>query len=279
MNIVSSERSAGTALHGSAALRISPRRLPRFRWRRFKSWDDHVADVELLADTPGFSSLRQEIIELARLAPDDRVLDIGAGTGLLTLAAALKVRHVSALDVSPVMCRHLAAKLAGPAGANVDVLVGDATELPLAERSVDVVLSNYCFHHLSDADKRRALHEVGRVLRPGGRLVIGDMMFHVGLRDARDRALIARFALAMLRRGPAGIVRLLKNAVRFVSGRGEHPASVDWWQHALEDAGFGGATVWSLDHEGGIAIACRPADRLHTPCEADVRDGAPGGTP
>ena len=257
LNIASSERSAAAALQGGAARGTSVRRLSRLRWRPFKSWDDRVADIEQLAETPGFLSLRQEIIERARLEPDDRVLDIGAGTGLLTLAAAPNVRHISALDISPVMCRHLAAKLAGPAGTNVDVLVGDATELPLADRSVDVVLSNYCFHHLSDVDKRRALHEVRRVLRPGGRLVIGDMMFHVGLRDARDRALIAHFLLAMLRRGPAGIVRLLKNALQWASGRGEHPATVGWWQHALEGAGFSAVSVWPLDYEGGIAVACR----------------------
>ena len=127
LKIVSSERSAATALEGGPVRRMSVRGLPRLGWRPFKSWDDRVAEVELLAETPGFSSLRDEIIERARLEPEDRVLDIGAGTGLLTLAAAPNVRHVSALDISPVMCRHLAAKLAGPAGANVDVLVGDAT--------------------------------------------------------------------------------------------------------------------------------------------------------
>jgi ubiquinone/menaquinone biosynthesis C-methylase UbiE len=225
--------------------------------RRSKSWESHVADVEQLTDTPGFARLREEIIELARLEPEDRVIDIGAGTGLLTLAAAPKTRHVSALDISPAMCRHLEAKLAGLGRTNVEVFVGTATSLPLPPDSVDVVLSNYCFHHMDDADKRRALDEVGRVLRPGGRFVFGDMMFRVGLREARDRALIARFVRAMLRRGPAGILRLIKNALRLLSGRGEHPASVEWWQGALEGAGFAEVAVRPLENEGGIAVARR----------------------
>jgi ubiquinone/menaquinone biosynthesis C-methylase UbiE len=200
-------------------------------------------------------NLRQEIITLARLDARDRTLDIGAGPGLLTLAAAPKVSHVWALDISPAMCSHLEAKLAILQIANVDVVAANATALPLADGSVEVVLSNYCLHHLRDADKRRALAEIRRVLRPGGRLVIGDMMFQIGLRNARDRALIARLVGMMLRSGPAGALRLLKNAVRLMTGRGEHPASVDWWHHALEDEGFAEVAVRALDHEGGIAVA------------------------
>jgi ubiquinone/menaquinone biosynthesis C-methylase UbiE len=231
--------------------------MPRSRLSRSKSWEDRVAAVEQLTATPGFARLREEIIRAARLQPDDRVLDIGAGTGLLTLAAAPGVHQVLAVDISPSMCRHLETKLAGLAMTNVEVRVGNATELPVAERSVDVVLSNYCFHHLRDDDKHVALSEVVRVLRPGGRLVFGDMMFHVGLREPRDRKLIAGFVRSMLRRGPAGIMRLLKNALRVLSGRGEHPAGVEWWQGALTDAGFADVAVWSLDNEGGIAVARR----------------------
>jgi len=229
------------------------------RGRRAKDWDARVGEMEQLADTPGFTNLRRELIALAALQAGDRVLDIGAGTGLLTLAAAPTVSHVSALDVSAAMCRHLEAKLSRLSIANVDVIHATAAELPLADGAVDVVLSNYCFHHLADAGKRQALAEVARVLAPDGRLVLGDMMFRVGVSGARDRALIARFVSRMLRRGPAGILRLLKNALRLLAGRGEHPAGVDWWQRALEDAGFAGVEVRALDHEGGIAVARRAA--------------------
>ncbi|MDQ6804385.1 MAG: methyltransferase domain-containing protein [Actinomycetota bacterium] len=256
-SLVGSEASQAAALPGWRPPRTRRRGVSPLAWRRSKSWDDHVAHVEELTDTPGFVRLRQEILALAQLTPEDRVVDIGAGTGLLALAAAPEVRHVSAIDISPAMCRRLEAKVAGLAHTNVDVLVANATVLPLADGSADVVLSNYCFHHVSDKDKRRALEEITRVLRPGGRLVIGDMMFEVGLRGTRERALILRFVRSMLRRGPAGLLRLLKNAVRLASGRGEHPASVDWWRRALSDAGFAAAEVWPLDHEGGIAVARR----------------------
>jgi SAM-dependent methyltransferase len=228
------------------------------RWFRAKDWDAHVSDLEQMADSPGFLRLRDTIIDLAALRAEDRVLDIGAGTGLLALAAAPRVAHVHALDVSPAMCEHLERKIAGLGIANIDVTVNTATELPLADGSVDVVLSNYCFHHLSDPEKDVALREIDRVLRPGGRLVFGDMMFRLSVSDSRDRAVIALLVKRIIRHGPAGLLRLAKNGARIAAGRWEHPAGVAWWREALLRAGLAEVDVRALEHEGGIASARKP---------------------
>jgi len=212
-----------------------------------------------MADSPGFLALRDHILELARLRPSDRLLDIGAGTGLLAIAAAPRVAHVSALDVSPAMCRHLVRKFDRCGLGNVEVLVNAATDLPLTDGTIDVVVSNYCFHHLSDREKEQALAQIRRVLRPGGRLVFADMMFRINLVRRRDRAVIALLVRRMLGLGPAGLVRLLKNATRVLAGRGEHPAGVEWWRDALLRAGFVDVAVRPLAHEGGMALARKPA--------------------
>jgi hypothetical protein len=94
--------------------------------------------------------------------------------------------------------------------------------------------------------------------------VIGDMMFQIGLRNARARALIAHLVGTMLRSGPTGLLRLLKNALRHVTGRGEHPACADWWHRALENAGFAEVAVHVLDHEGGIAVTRRTGEPRRT---------------
>jgi ubiquinone/menaquinone biosynthesis C-methylase UbiE len=221
-----------------------------------------VADIEQVCQSAGFVALREQLLELAALRPHETVLDLGAGTGLLSLAAARQAGRVYALDVSGAMCRHLAQKFSDLDLRNAHVLHSSAARVPLADGSVDAVVSNYCFHHLRDDEKAGALTESMRVLRPGGRLVFADMMFRVGIAGRRNRAVIVRFVLSMLRHGPAGVLRLFKNATRVLLGRGERPATVAWWRRALLGAGFIDVSVQPLAHEGGVAIARKRSARI-----------------
>lgn len=223
-----------------------------------KNWDRHVVHAEDIARGCGFRDLRDAIVERAAPKADDRVLDVGAGTGLLTLALAHDVARVWALDISPAMCAYLRAKSASAGATNVECVEGSAISLPLVDESIDLVVSNYCFHHLNAPDKKRALEEVKRVLLPGGRLVLGDMMFAVSLTDARDRDVVATKVKAILRKGPAGVLRLVRNAARLALARWDKPARAGWWVEALVEAGFVDVSVETLAHEGGIAAARKP---------------------
>jgi ubiquinone/menaquinone biosynthesis C-methylase UbiE len=233
-----------------------------------KNWDHHVVHAEEVARAAAFQDLRDRILGLARPTANDVAVDVGAGTGLLTLPLAEIVDAVWAVDISERMCEYLRAKAASAGISNLHTVVMSAVSLPLADGSADLVVSNYCFHHLSDPDKGRALSEAFRVLRPGGRLVFADMMFRVGVTEPRDRRVLAQKVRALVRKGPAGVLRLLKNAARILVGRWEQPARAEWWQAALVRAGFVDIRVEPLDHEGGIAEARRPP-------QPDVRPAAP----
>lgn len=224
-----------------------------------KDWDRHVIHAEDVSRSDGFRALRDEILDRAEARPEDRVLDLGSGTGLLTLALADRVERIWALDISPAMCSYLATKASSAGATNVLAGVASAVSLPLVDESVDLVISNYCLHHLDAEGKRRALQEIHRVLTPEGRVVLGDMMFALTLTDPRDRRVVGSKVRSMLRKGPRGLVRLLKNAFRLVIARQERPARPEWWHEALEQAGFSEVAVRTMPHEGGIAAARKPA--------------------
>ena len=223
-----------------------------------KNWDAHVVHAEQVARGEGFRRLRDRILELAAPAAGETVVDVGSGTGLLTLGLAERVDRVWAIDISASMGEYLRAKTVSAGLENVEIVTASAVSLPLVDGSADLVVSNYCFHHLDDAGKAQALAEVHRVLRPGGRLVFGDMMFRVSVVDARDRRVIGEKVRAMLRKGPAGVLRLVRNGLRFAGRRWERPARADWWTEALATAGFVDVAVEVLHHEGGVAAARRP---------------------
>jgi arsenite methyltransferase len=113
----------------------------------------------------------------AAIRPGDTVLDVGAGSGTDALIAARLAGpqgKVYALDMTPAMSAKLRALVSRLGIANIQVLEGNAEFIPLADASVDVVTSNGMLNLVPD--KLKAIQEIRRVLRPGGRMQIADIV-------------------------------------------------------------------------------------------------------
>jgi ubiquinone/menaquinone biosynthesis C-methylase UbiE len=120
-------------------------------------------------------AFKERLLDQARIADGDDVLDLGCGTG--TLAIWIKQRapgaRVVGLDGDDRMLAKARAKAAG-AGVEIGFDEGLSFDLPYPEDSFDRVVTSLFFHHLVDRDKERTIAEVVRVLRPGGELHVAD---------------------------------------------------------------------------------------------------------
>jgi ubiquinone/menaquinone biosynthesis C-methylase UbiE len=159
-------------------------------------------------------ALRRRTVDLAQLQAGETVLDVGCGTGDLTLAAQRRVGptgEVCGVDPGSEMVE-VARQKALHANRPIAFQVGVIEDLPFPDNTFDVVLSSLMMHHLPDDLKPTGLAEIRRVLKPAGRLLIVDfkrptawvakvvltLMLHGGLRtgvqDLPDRLAQAGFS-------------------------------------------------------------------------------------
>ena len=142
--------------------------------RRVKDYFDQVSSQwDSLRKGLYGEEVREAVIKAAGISRRDTVLDVGAGTGFLTEAAANVAGKVVALDLSKSMTDEAISKLSGK---NVEFKIGSVERIPLGDGSVDAVVGNMFLHHCPDPEK--AIQEMSRVLGPGGRIAFADMQEH-----------------------------------------------------------------------------------------------------
>lgn len=133
------------------------------------AWD-LVAEDYATEIVPQFEKYAIDALRLAKAAEGDRVLDVAAGPGTLSLLAA-QFADVTAIDFSEPMIARLQAR-AAVAGFRIDARVGDGMALPFEDGSFDVAFS--MFGLIFFPDRAKGFRELARVLRPGGRAVVAS---------------------------------------------------------------------------------------------------------
>lgn len=135
-------------------------------------------------DVTGISFGCGDPVTLASLKPGQTVLDLGSGGGIDCFLAGKKVGptgKVIGVDMTPDMLDKARANKEKVGAENVEFRLGEIEHLPVSDNSVDVVISN-CVINLS-TDKPQVLREILRVLRPGGRMAVSDIVTSGDLPD------------------------------------------------------------------------------------------------
>jgi 2-polyprenyl-3-methyl-5-hydroxy-6-metoxy-1,4-benzoquinol methylase len=216
---------------------------------RVATWDQH--------GSAALAKVTAAVIAAAAVRPGEQVADLGCGNGQLSLPLAEQGARVLAIDVSPGMVQALTQEAGHRGLTGLDALALPIENLALPESSLDLIVSSYALHHLRDGDKARLADAAFRWLRPGGRLVLADMMFGRGT-SSRDRQIIASKARALARKGPGGWWRIIKNAARYQLRLQERPVSMAAWTSMMTASGFADVTASPIAAEAGLIIAYRP---------------------
>ncbi|MFC5973154.1 class I SAM-dependent methyltransferase [Halomarina salina] len=149
-----------------------------------KTIDEHAARFDSIAgeyddtqnDTDEYRACVSLVVEHADPGPEDVVLDIGCGTGAIGLSLAGSAKRVLGRDVSEGMMEQAREKAADAGIENFEVEYGTFRDPNVDhDAPVDIVVSNFAMHHLSDEEKREAIHAIAD-LAPR-RFVLGDVMF------------------------------------------------------------------------------------------------------
>ncbi len=122
-------------------------------------------------------ALREMTVNLAQVKPGDSILEVGCGTGTLTLAAKRQAGpsgQAFGIDIIPAMVE-LSRRKAEQAGESVAFQLGSMDNIPFPANSFDVVLCSFMIFHMSEATRRKGIAEVYRVLKPQGRWLIVDL--------------------------------------------------------------------------------------------------------
>jgi ubiquinone/menaquinone biosynthesis C-methylase UbiE len=163
-----------------------PNHLDKIRERFTATADvftEYVRDIRVEES----ESLAERATASLALAAEALAVDVACGPGTFTRPFASRVRRAVGVDLTPAMIEKARAEAARAGITNIEFVCGDVYALPFADGVAGVAACGYAFHHM--LEPARALAEMARVLRPGGRVAIADIIVSEGSGGAIQNAI------------------------------------------------------------------------------------------
>lgn len=190
-----------------------------------------IAEVEVydrrMAQLRDVAAESRDMLAMLALAAGSAILEIGCGTGQFARAAALAGMKVTAIDISAIMLAFVRARAAGE-GCEIATQHAGFLTMNFPDETFDAVVSGLALHHLPDVWKYVALRNIVRVLRPGGQLILRDVVFACHDRESPETELAS-----LVNSTPAA---MYKEVARHIA---TEYSTYDWiMQGLIERAGF-----------------------------------------
>ena len=217
----------------------------------FKEWANEYDDT--LGKINRHHHLLNLVIKLSNVKKDQKVLDIGCGTGLLSLKFLEKANcFITGIDSSPEMLSIFTEKIKKlPLSNRITIKLQDAASLEFKPNSFDIIASTVTLHHLKN--KYPTIKKIQNILKPKGRFVLGDIDMDTTGRTSDPKRLLRllewlneEFALALNEGGTKAFSRMYDNGKKHILNDGEYCISFNQWKELCNKAKFSKVIIKSL---------------------------------
>ncbi|MBU1052627.1 MAG: methyltransferase domain-containing protein [Proteobacteria bacterium] len=227
----------------------------------FKEWSNDYDQT--LGKLKRHHEMLDLAVEMSNVKDGERILDVGCGTGLLSLKFLEAAKcTINGIDLSEDMLNIWKEKIDTlNLSSRVKTKLGDAATLEFEDSTFEIIASTVTLHHVKD--KQQALNKIYKLLKPNGRFVIGDLDVDTSgelvdikrLRHILDY-LKEELSLALQDGGADAFIRMYNNGKKHISNDGEYCINFEMWSQLCKNAGFKNITVLPVKSFNWMKVLC-----------------------